>query len=148
MRQLAILLLLSCAACTTGAQGPVPASGPVTRSPVLAGVPAPGAQKPEPSGTLAQIKSLIGSATCTDSAQCHSLPIGARACGGPESYLPWSSATTSDAALRPLAERYKDERRAQLNASGAISDCRFIADPGAVCQAGTCQLGAGQPAIR
>jgi hypothetical protein len=24
-----------------------------------------------------------------------------------------------------------------------MSDCRFFADPGAVCRAGTCQLGAG-----
>lgn len=45
--------------------------------------------------------------------------------------------------MRALGERYQAERKASNAASGMMSDCRFIPDPGAVCRAGTCQLGAG-----
>jgi hypothetical protein len=91
---------------------------------------------------------MIGAAACTDSSQCRTLPLGARSCGGPEAYLPYSTANTSEAALQALGERYKQERQARNQASGMVSDCRFMVDPGAVCQAGACQLGAGGPQIR
>ena len=93
------------------------------------------------SDTLARIRALIGTPTCSEDSQCRSLPLGARACGGPEGYLPWSTARTPEAELRALGELYKAERQAQNKASGMVSDCRFLADPGAVCRAGTCQPG-------
>lgn len=97
--------------------------------------------------TLAQIRKIIGNAACTDSSQCHSLPVGARACGGPEYYLAWSSANNAGDQLRALGERYKAERQAEDKASGRVSDCRYAMDPGAVCTAGTCQLGT-DPLVR
>lgn len=100
--------------------------------------PAPVAAKE--GATLPAIRQLIGNASCSDSSQCHSLPIGARGCGGPEYYLAWSSAQAPGDQLRALAERYKAERQASNAASGAVSDCRYAVDPGAVCNAGTCQL--------
>jgi hypothetical protein len=135
MRKLAYLLILGCIACSTSAQPPGPAR-PAPAAPAAG----QGATLPP---TLAQLHALVGTAACTNSSQCHSVPIGARACGGPESYLAWSSANTDGAAVRALAERYQAERKAQLAASGVASDCRFMADPGAVCQAGTCRLGTG-----
>jgi len=92
-------------------------------------------------GTLEQIRTMIGSASCTDSSQCRTLPVGARACGGPEAWLPYSTANLSEPALKALAERYKSEREAENEKSGMLSNCRYIPDPGAVCRAGTCQLG-------
>jgi hypothetical protein len=135
MRKLAYLLLFSCIACSTSAEPPATARAAHANPAAGQGAALP--------ATLAQIHALVGTAACTDSAQCHSLPIGQRACGGPESYLAWSSAQTDGAALRALGERYQSERKAQLAASGAASDCRFMADPGAVCQAGTCRPGTG-----
>jgi hypothetical protein len=130
MRQLLILLLLGCTSCAMG--GPPAAVGPgKDQAPAAAGQGA----------TLGEIRKLIGSPACTDSSQCHSLPIGARACGGPEYYLAWSSANTNADQLRALGERYKAERQAEDKASGRVSDCRYAMDPGAVCNAGTCQLG-------
>jgi hypothetical protein len=127
MRNLAILLFLACAACTTQAQSPAKPA------------PAPAGQ----AGTLGEIRALIGAASCSDASQCRTLAVGARACGGPEGYLAYSTAQTDESALRALGERYKAERQAQIAASGEMSDCRFISDPGAVCSAGTCQLGTG-----
>lgn len=126
MRQLVILMLLGCASCAAG--------GPA--------VPAGAGKGPAPAraDSVARIRELIGNAACSDASQCHSLAVGARACGGPEYYLAWSSATTGGDQLRALAERYKAERRAGNAASGRISDCRYAVDPGAVCTAGRCQL--------
>jgi hypothetical protein len=127
MRQLFLILLLGCAACSSVAQPP----------------PAAAEDLPQ------QIRALIGNAACSESSQCHALPLGANACGGPQSYLPWSSAATSDTALRALAERYKTRRQAQISATGEISTCRFLPDPGAECRAGACQLrSGGAPEVR
>ena len=133
MRKLVLLLFAACSACNSGAQtDPRPAAVPV----------APPAARVQPtSHTLARIQTLIGTPGCTSDAQCHTLAIGAKACGGPERYLAWSSAHTSETELRSLGEAYKEERRAANTASGMMSTCSFLADPGAVCKAGTCQLG-------
>lgn len=139
MRKLLLPLILACAACTTDA---VTSATPAQPTP--AGKTAPAAD----AGTLAQIRAKIGTATCTDSSQCRTLPLGARACGGPEAYLPYSTANNAETALKALGERYKQERQAQNEKSGMVSDCRFMMDPGAVCQAGTCQLAPGGPEIR
>jgi len=90
--------------------------------------------------TLSRIRALIGDAACSDAGQCHTLAIGARPGGGPQAYLAWSSAHTDGAALAVLAAQFKREREAALAASGELSDCRFLPDPGAVCREGRCQL--------
>lgn len=130
MRTLILLILAGCAACTTIA-APQAQQAPQTRT----------APADAPGDTLGRIRALVGTASCSSDAQCHTLPLGARACGGPDSYLPWSSEKTSQAEIQALGERYKEERRAANMATGAISTCQFLMDPGAVCRAGTCQLG-------
>ncbi len=129
MRQLSLILLLACAACKAGA----PAAPPIVPA---AAVAAPASAKDLP----AQMRALIGAAACTDSAQCKTVPLGARACGGPESYLAYSTAATAAAPLQALAERYTQQRRAEQAAAGMMSTCQMMVDPGAQCRAGTCQL--------
>ena len=121
MRKLALLSLVVVAACAApgGAQ--------------------PGAGQND---TLARIRTLIGTPACTEDSQCHSLAVGERPCGGPESYLAYSTARAPDAELQALGAIYRAERR-KLNAeAGRVSDCRFMPDPGALCRAGACVLGA------
>jgi hypothetical protein len=137
MRKLILLLLAGCTACSTGASPE--AARPATPSTHAA----PQAGQAPPAGqgdTLARIRALAGTPACSDDSQCHTLPLGERACGGPEGYLPWSSARTAQAEIQALGERYKKERRAANAASGALSTCQFMPDPGAACRAGTCQL--------
>jgi hypothetical protein len=114
MRLLAVFLLLGCAAC--GATG----------SP-------PPAAAPDP---LGQIRAMVGAAPCTASAQCHTLALGAKACGGPEAYLAWSSGATREAALLAAAARYRALREAANAVSQMASDCRLVEDPGALCRIG------------
>ena len=136
MRKLVLLSLLACAACTTRADAPAasPAASPVTPQAAQPAASAP------PSNTLAQITGLIGKAACTSDQQCQVLPVGARPCGGPASYLAWSTAATSGADLQALADRYRSEQQAGNARSGMVSDCRAIAPPAAACRAGACQL--------
>lgn len=131
MRQLSLILLLACTACSAAG----PAAPPAT-APAVPAATAPAAS----SGLTAQMRAQIGTAACTESAQCKTVPLGARACGGPEGYLAYSTVTTPGAPLQSLAERYAQQRRAEQTASGMMSTCQMLVDPGAVCQAGACQL--------
>lgn len=141
MRTLLLTLIMACTACTSDAEPPPERQASSTAEPASM----PGAAA---GSTLDQIRAMIGSAACSDASQCRTLPIGARPCGGPEGYLAYSTSTTPEAELHALAERYKQERTDAHAKSGAMSDCRFMPDPGAVCVAGTCQLApAGSSAI-
>lgn len=157
MLKILLPLIFACTACTSEASAPPvpPAPVPVSQAaptpaptaPVPANAPAP-AQAPAPKqdDLLAQIRALIGNASCTDGSQCRTLPIGARACGGPEGYLAYSTSSAPEAELKALAERHKQERSDFHAKSGIMSNCRFMPDPGAVCVAGTCQLATGKNA--
>ena len=98
---------------------------------------------------LAEIRETISSAPCTESAQCKTLAVGAKACGGPEVYLAWSNACTDETRLRVLATRHRALRESENAASDERSNCLAVTDPGAVCrfsqpstttQIGSCQL--------
>ena len=147
MKKLILSLMFACAACSGGTQ---------TRShaELLGAKRAAGTQQgaqPDAkadAGTLTRIRTMVGNAACTGDAQCHTLALGAKACGGPESYIAWSSAQVEEDALRALGDAYKEERRAANSASGMMSNCRFMVDPCAMCKAGTCQLGGGDALAR
>lgn len=138
MRTLILVLLLGCAACSTRARDPAPTP-----------VQAPGKAAAAPAGdTVARIRAMTADATCTEHGQCRTVAIGANPCGGPQEYLPYSLTRTSEKALLELAARHKAERQGQNQASGMVSACRHVPDPGAVCTAGACQLGASSPSPR
>jgi len=146
MKKLVLLLLAACAASGCGAQsGTRLAASPTPVAQAAQAVPAaPVAAKGD---TLARIRTLIGTPACSSDAQCHTLPVGAKACGGPSGYLAWSSAKTPEAELRALGDAYKEEQRTANAASGMQSNCSFVPDPGAVCKTGICQLGSGAAAL-
>lgn len=90
---------------------------------------------PESAALEAAVRSLVGTAACSSDEQCRTLPFGAKACGGPQSYLAWSILNTDQAALKAAAEKYAAQRREEIRASGLMSDCALVADPGAYCAA-------------
>lgn len=96
---------------------------------------------------LPPIKALIGDAGCDSDAQCHSIGIGAKPCGGPSAYLAWSSRRTDEAELKALTEGHAKAQREEQERSGMLSNCRFLPDPGARCVAAgsqhQCQLNTG-----
>ena len=90
----------------------------------------PQANAPAPTATL---RGLIGDAACDSDAQCRTVPIGAKACGGPEAYLAWSLARTDAGALQAEAARHAKASRLEAAAKGMASNCAVVVDPGAYC---------------
>jgi hypothetical protein len=132
MRQLLLILFLSCAGCS--AVDPIPS----TATPVLA---TPSVLPDEDAASLlVRIRNTIGSASCTGSVECKTVGVGARACGGPEGYLAYSTSVTASAPLEALAARHAERRRAAVSASGRVSTCNVLPDPGAVCAQGICRV--------
>ena len=136
------LLTLTSLACAVEP----PTAVPVLPS-VLPPVVTPIATPTGSASLLPPIKALIGDAGCDSDAQCHSIGVGAKACGGPDGYLAWSTRNTDAVALRALTERQAQVQRDEQASSGMLSNCQFMPDPGARCVAAggqrKCQLNTG-----
>ena len=88
-----------------------------------------------------QINTAIGQAPCTADAQCRTLGVGAKACGGPAAWRPWSTQGGIKAeALQSLADQLATLQRQRQAQSGMVSTCSYLSDPGAMCQAQRCVL--------
>jgi hypothetical protein len=112
------LLALTCASC---------AAAPPENSPA--------------SATLwQQIQAEVGDAACEGPQQCHSIGLGAKACGGPEGFLAWSSLAGDSKKLQSLVAQYAAARKGEQERSGMVSDCALVSDPGVACMAGRCTL--------
>lgn len=126
-------------AALTAASGPALAVEPATTT----------ASAPERAGPLESITTLIGDAECDNQGQCRALAIGAKPCGGPSSYLAWSSKVTDPSALRAAVVADAKTKRQENSDRGLASDCRVSPEPTAVCRPRpsdgkkTCQLGQG-----
>ncbi|MEC5215285.1 hypothetical protein RCH09_000215 [Actimicrobium sp. GrIS 1.19] len=100
-----------------------------------------------PSGSaalLAKIHAEIGAAACDSAAQCHTIGIGAKSCGGPEAWLAWSDKHTDPKKLQSLVAQHRAAREEENRRSDMVSDCRAIPDPGSSCVpasgGGVCRL--------
>lgn len=87
-----------------------------------------------------QIQAANADLRCDNNSQCHSLGVGAKACGGPENYIAWSSKNSDGARLKALAEQHAAARRADDQRQGMMSTCSVVSDPGASCRANVCVL--------
>lgn len=92
-----------------------------------------------------QILVQIADDGCDNNQQCHTLPMGAKACGGPESYVAWSDKFLNGEKLQQLGERYAAARRFDNARDGLMSNCALTPDPGAICRAKRCVLQAPAP---
>ena len=124
--ELRVLLLLLC--------GPLASACSHAQAPATA---------PEP--TLASLQAEAGSdsvaAPCASDAECRTVPVGARACGGPEAYLPWSIRAQGVDVWRARVAAYNAaSERARAGAGDVMSTCVMQEDPGARCAQGRCVL--------
>ena len=116
-RLVACVALLLLAGCTS-ADSPAHAAAPAT----------PAASEP-----LAAVRGLIGDAACTTDAQCRTIAVGAKACGGPEAYLAWSTERSDAQKLEAAAASYNASRLEMVARGGRMSNCALTVDPGAWC---------------
>ncbi len=85
-----------------------------------------------------QVLQLVGEPLCENVSQCRSIAFGAKPCGGPWSYVAYSTQATDSAKLAPVVAEY-NAREAQLNRElGKVSDCRFVSPPKLACVASRC----------
>lgn len=99
-----------------------------------------GSASDTPGTLLQQIQSASGNKACDGPQDCHTLAIGAKACGGPERYLAWSSRHADGERLRQLAASHTAARQRENARDGSMSTCSMLLDPGATCRAGQCVL--------
>jgi len=113
--------------------------------------PAAPAARAEPASIAlhARVVQLIGDAECDSQGECHAVGLGAKPCGGAETWLPWSSKITDARALQEAVQALAQARVEENKASGLASDCMRRPDPSVVCRPRasdgrkTCQLGQG-----
>jgi len=94
---------------------------------------------------LQRIEAEIGQAECSSTAECRSLPIGAKACGGPARWIAWSTRHSRAEQLQAWAAELARRQRQREEAHGLVSTCSIVPDPGASCDAGRCVLARADP---
>ena len=99
------------------------------------------APAPAPEPTLASLQAEAVVAPCASDAECRTVPVGARACGGPEAYLPWSIRAQGVDVWRERVAAYNAaSEQARAGAGDVMSTCVMQEDPGARCAQGRCVL--------
>lgn len=85
-----------------------------------------------------KIKALADSSVCNDTTTCQYIAFGSKPCGGPWSYLVYSTSIDTEALEKMVTEYNALEK--QLNEKyGKNSDCAMVSPPQSVeCQNNTC----------
>ncbi|HEX8406192.1 MAG TPA: hypothetical protein VF670_16325 [Duganella sp.] len=151
----ASLLMFTATACGSAPAGPgEPTPPPAPSSAQPSSPPTAPAAAGKAEALWQKILAANADTSCDAPSQCHTIGVGSRACGGPESYLAWSSKNSDGAVLKALAEQHSAVRRADDERAQMMSTCLLVADPGASCRAGRCtvnpaaRLGTGQPNLQ
>jgi len=155
---LAAALLLSLAACKDGDIEPLTPAGAalVASAPAVAAanvpppplIPTSGASAApgDLASVHAQLETTLGNAAvCKADTDCHSVAVGAKACGGPTGYRAYSSTDVSVASVEALAQHERDLSAEAARASHEVSPCFMLADPGARCSQSKCVTGRSAP---
>ena len=147
---IAVLLAASLSACKDVGAAPLTPAGAalVASAPAMstAHVPAPPVIASAASGDLASVdaqldRTLAGASACTVDTECHSVAVGAKACGGPTGYRAYSSKTVSSASVDALGQQERELAAKAARESHQVSTCFMLADPGAHCQQNKCVTG-------
>ena len=104
------------------------------------GAPVAGAAASASASADDPLSAHIGDAACSAPTDCHTVAIGHKACGGPETWRAWSSKRSDANQINELAARDAARRQAAQPKGGVASTCSLVTDPGATCDAGRCVL--------
>ena len=89
---------------------------------------------------LQRILTEVGTASCASAAECRTLAIGSKACGGPAQWMAWSATVSRGDHLQTLSGELAQRQQRREAAAGLVSTCSVVTDPGADCIAGRCML--------
>jgi hypothetical protein len=86
-----------------------------------------------------EARAIAKTTGCSTTSACRTAPVGARACGGPRSYIVYCAASTDTVALfRKLRELERVEK-AYNDKSGMMSTCEMRLPPTAALVGGVCR---------
>lgn len=85
-----------------------------------------------------RIDKMIEDTSCTGDAECKFMAIGHKPCGGPASYIIYSSNSVDEGALEVVVNEYSELQRKINEDTGAISDCSVENPPSIGCRSGSC----------
>jgi hypothetical protein len=98
---------------------------------------------------MREAKALAHAEGCTAADQCAVLPLGERACGGPEDYVVYCPRSTDVAALKAKAAELARAQKAFNAKYQLVSTCEFRQPPTATLVGGACRgsRASGAPAV-
>ena len=84
------------------------------------------------------IQTLTDDPVCSDVSQCRSVAFGSKPCGGPWSYLVFSTVATDSNMLARLVTEYNAIEAQQNERLGRSSDCQMVTAPQLNCVQNKC----------
>ena len=86
----------------------------------------------------AEILEFIGEPTCSDVPECAAIAFGSKPCGGPWTYLLYSTPTVDAAELRDMVDEYNAFNDVVNERHRIWSDCAIVITPTLQCVEGLC----------
>ncbi|MEM1043854.1 MAG: hypothetical protein AAGI91_14650 [Bacteroidota bacterium] len=86
----------------------------------------------------ARLEAEIGEAQASSEAACRAVPVGDKACGGPEEYLVYSIEMSDPERVEGLAAEHRRVGDARNQACELASDCGFVTEPDVALVGGRC----------
>ncbi len=87
-----------------------------------------------------EIDREIGKPRAKRSSQCRAIAFGAKPCGGPKSYLIYSTLQTNETKLKRLVNQYNSLEEKINKETDAMSDCMLIEEPTVSLVNGMCKI--------
>jgi hypothetical protein len=87
-----------------------------------------------------EIDREIGKPRAKRSNQCKVIAFGAKACGGPKSYLIYSTLQSKGNKLKRLVDQYNSREEKINQETDVMSDCMFIEEPKVSLIDGMCKI--------
>jgi hypothetical protein len=77
----------------------------------------------------AEIESLVADRTCSNADDCAARTYGSKACGGPSSYVVYSTPNVDEALLTQKLQEYTDLQQSINEYYQLNSDCSLVSKP-------------------
>ncbi len=80
-----------------------------------------------------KMKELIGKAECNKDEQCRVIEFGSRSCGGPQSYIAYSTLNTDTVSLLGVSRAHVELSKKYNEMKGMLSICSVLEKPQVIC---------------
>jgi len=85
------------------------------------------------------IEQEVGDASAKRIDQCHVYPVGEKPCGGPQSFVIYSTMVSNEHKLEELARQYTEAEQKYNRVTQAVSTCSHLMQPEVRLENGKCK---------